>query len=547
MEPSQDLLSPARRPLDVEDYIDIVRRHKGWIVGPAFLALVVSVAIAFLLANTYVSEATVQVVPSQVPERLVPSNVNAEMSQRVISMAQQIRSRPSLINIITKYRLYAGEQRPMEDIIEKMNRAINISPVTSMQTSQPGRTPMSAFKVSFAYHNRILAQRVTAELVGAFISQNILDLQSQSVATTDFMKEQWEAASRRLQELEDQMEKFKLENAGRLPDQMQANLQNLGALQTQLAGINDAIARIDQEKVYLESQLRLYKDQLAAQSQNVDQVSLTMKSEQLAQAERAIATTEAALATLRERYQPTHPDIKATEAQLAIQKRRRDDLLKQEQNLKPSTPRIPSPAEEKAKQELEAAIARTEGQINAKNVELEQRTKTQAQLNEALKGYQARIQTSPIVDRKYAELTRDYTLAREKYDDLNKKKSQSEMASSLERRGHGERLEPLDPASLPEKPIAPDRRLIIGAGFGIGLVLGAIIAGAREMKDTSLKNLKDARAYTNLPVLGTVPLLQNDLVVRRKRRLAWLAWATAFIIGVLAMSASVYYYYTTTV
>jgi hypothetical protein len=89
--------------------------------------------------------------------------------------------------------------------------------------------------------------------------------------------------------------------------------------------------------------------------------------------------------------------------------------------------------------------------------------------------------------------------------------------------------------------------MIVGAGLGLGVVLGVFIAGAREIKDASLKNLKDARAYTNLPVLGTVPLLENDLVVRRKRRLVWLAWTSACLIGVAAMSASVYFYYSTRV
>jgi len=48
-----------------------------------------------------------------------------------------------------------------------------------------------------------------------------------------------------------------------------------------------------------------------------------------------------------------------------------------------------------------------------------------------------------------------------------------------------------------------------------------------------------------LPVLGTVPLLENDLVVRRKRRLVWLAWSAACMLGILAMTSSIYYYYAT--
>ncbi len=66
------------------------------------------------------------------------------------------------------------------------------------------------------------------------------------------------------------------------------------------------------------------------------------------------------------------------------------------------------------------------------------------------------------------------------------------------------------------------------------MLLGVVLAGAKEMKNTSLKNLKDVRAYTNLPVLSSIPLLENALLVRRKRRLFWLAWSGAFIFGSMA-------------
>src|SRR6516225_11508850 len=109
MQPSQDLLSVARRPLDVEDYIDIVRRHKAWIVGPAFAALVIAVVAAFLWPDTYISEASVQVVPPQVPERYVASNINSEMTERIQLMANTILSRNNLVNVINDFGLYRKE------------------------------------------------------------------------------------------------------------------------------------------------------------------------------------------------------------------------------------------------------------------------------------------------------------------------------------------------------------------------------------------------------------------------------------------------------
>jgi hypothetical protein len=56
-----------------------------------------------------------------------------------------------------------------------------------------------------------------------------------------------------------------------------------------------------------------------------------------------------------------------------------------------------------------------------------------------------------------------------------------------------------------------------------------------------LKNLKDVRAYTNMPVLSSIPLLENALLVRRKRRLIWLAWSSAIIVGFILMGGAVYY------
>ncbi|MGE5644581.1 MAG: GumC family protein [Acidobacteriota bacterium] len=551
MQPTQEPLSIPRRALDVEDYIDIVRRQKSWIIGPAFAALVCAVVGAYMWPDTYVSEASIQVVPPQVPERYVASNVNVEMSQRINQMANTVLSRDKLVNVITSNGLYRRQlqRKPMSDVLEDMIRDIKISQVVSMQ-QQSGRAPISAFRVSFSYENRFLAQKVTQELVRSFIDENISANSRSSTQTTQFLQDQFEASRVALQDLETRLAQFREQNAGRLPDELQANLTTLRTLEQQLSGVNENIGRIGQEKLLLESQIRIYKDQLAALTQGApDTFTAQAKSERLLQAERQIAATETFLAQLRERYKDTYPDVQAAQAQLAMLKKNRDALLKEESEHKPAPVAVKTlnPEQVQGGRQLEATIQSLQSQIQAKDLELEQRTKSRDELNATINKYNARISTNPQVEKRYAELTRDYALAKAKYDELNTKKSQSEIATKLERSSLGEALRQLDQASLPETPTKPKRLMVIGAGAAIGLLLGIFIAGAREMKDNSLKNLKDARAYTNLPVLGTVPLLENDLVVRRKRRLAWLAWSAASFLGILAMSGSVYYYYATRV
>ena len=546
MEQTQDLLSIPRRPLDVEDYVDILRRHKTWMAGPAFAALVLSVVVAFVWPDTYQSEATVQVIAPQVPERYVPSNVNSEMSQRINQMAQTVQSRANLINIIQTNGLYKTQlqHKPLEDVIEEMRSDIRISQVENLQLSN--KAQYSAFRISFQYSNRNLAQKVTQELVRGFIDENLRTLSGQSTATTEFLKDEWESAKKRLDDLENRLTQFRLQNAGRLPEQLQSNLTTLRTLEQQLSGINEAISHIGQEKLLLESQIRVYKDQLQSLTQGDQPLSVAAKNQRLVELEHEIVTQETSVSSLKERYKETHPDVKAAEAQLAMLRGRRDAFLKEEEDKKADPAPKKNSARIQGAPQLEAQISGLQSQIQARNLELDERNKAQKQLVTMITQYNERIQASPIMERTYDELTRDYALAKTRYDELNDKKSQSEIATSLENRGQGERLQLLDPASLPETPIQPKRLAIIGSGAAIGLLIGVFIGAAREMKDTSIKNLKDARAYTNLSVLGTVPLLENDLVVRRKRRLVWAAWVAACMGGMALMAGSMYYYYAVT-
>ena len=161
---------------------------------------------------------------------------------------------------------------------------------------------------------------------------------------------------------------------------------------------------------------------------------------------------------------------------------------------------------------------------------------------------QARIESTPVSEQQYARhhsgsRSRETEVRRSQQETRRSRRSPKISSGSQQ----GETLEVLDPASLPQTPTQPKRRVDHRRGNGLGLVIGLFLAGAREAKDTSLKNLKDVRAYTQLTILGSVPLLENDLVVRRRKRLTWLAWSTACLVGIVIMTGSAFYYYATRV
>src|ERR1035441_9788938 len=176
MAAAQNFVTVTRRPPDIEDYIDMLRRYRSWLIGPMFCGLVVAVVVAFMWPDTYVSQAVMRITPQQISDRLVPTVVNMQMQQRLQQMQQEILSRGSLSELIQRpsLDLYRKERQryPMEDIVQDMrNKAIHIQSV-EVAGGGAGRIA-SAFTISFAYPDRFKAQAVVRELVTKFTEQNV--------------------------------------------------------------------------------------------------------------------------------------------------------------------------------------------------------------------------------------------------------------------------------------------------------------------------------------------------------------------------------------
>ena len=191
---------------------------------------------------------------------------------------------------------------------------------------------------------------------------------------------------------------------------------------------------------------------------------------------------------------------------------------------------------------LQGQIDQTKVALQNLDSERDYRGKEQIATNKRIDDYRDKLAATSSIEALYATLIRDQTAAAQKFQELQVKQQLAQANGELIQRKAGENLDVLDPPSLPMKPSKPNRWLIVGGGAGLSLMLGLVMAGLQEAKDTSLKNLKDVRAYTNLPVLCSIPLMENTLVVKRKRRLTYLVWSAAVILGIIAITAALFYY-----
>ncbi|HTS26925.1 MAG TPA: hypothetical protein VMH81_13695 [Bryobacteraceae bacterium] len=558
---AQNYVSVSRRPLDVEDYIDMARRYRSWIVAPMFLGLVVAVVAGFLQPDIFVSYATMRITPQQVPEKLVTSVMsNFQLAERVNQLQTQILSRQTLIDIINKpsLDLYKKELRklPMEDVVQTMKtRDIRITPIAATGD----RRLTSAFQISFRYTDKYKASAVVRELVRQFEDNTVTALRSGATVTDNFLNDEKQKAKDRMDKLGKAITKFEMDNQGRLPQQAGQNTQELLTVQMQILNLNSQINRDGQDKLTINTQLENLRNQQSYFEANMEQVipgtsaqTISVNNEKLINLSKDISNYKSNLAALKKTYGDNYPDIARLQAQIDSLEADRAALEKEESAHQvvtvPGTAArtVVNPQMEKQLLDLKSQQRQLQANLATKTMEIEDLTKTKADLEKQEAKYRRLLEEAPLNEQTYVQLKSDFQLAKADYEEFEKKQQQSATSQNLEDHKAGENLEVLDPANVPDKAVDPDRLKWAGIGLFGGLGFGILLAAAKEVKDTSLKNLKDVRAYTNLPVLSSIPLLENALLVRRKRRLVWLAWSSAVIVGVALMAGSMYYYMVST-
>ncbi|HEX7361586.1 MAG TPA: hypothetical protein VF283_13940 [Bryobacteraceae bacterium] len=531
-----DRLSVPRRALDFEDYVDILRRNLGWVLGPILLGLVVSTVIAYSMEDTFVSSAMLRIVPQQISQKLVQNVTSQELSDHIAAMAQMIKSRDTLKNLIAAHHLYQNELKgePVDDVLGEMSSAIQIRPVSGV-LNVSGQT-LPALQVSFSYRNKYKAQAVTRDIVTRFMNQNTQEANALTDSTTEFIQDQFNSAKQELNQVEQKLADYSQKHMGQLPDDMQLNMSQMNALESQLGSLNAALTNNHEQHMMLESNLASAQDRLNAIQSPAEQ----QHDQHLAQMGQEIQQLQATIASMRNRYTEQYPDLQAAEQQLALLQKRRTQYAQQKASDSHSDGDSDA---SQARLGARAQVNSIQTQLKANAINKQIIEKHIQNTRNALGAYQNRLAQIPAGAREYSNLIHQRDLDQQHYNDLQQKLNLAEASSALQQRNQGQSLELIDSASLPDKPTEPNREKIIPIGAVAGLFIGLVLVAVREIKDTSLKNLKDARLYTQLPILGSVPLLENDLVVQRRKQIMWVGWATATLAGVAIIAGSVAHYY----
>jgi len=477
------------------------------LIGLIWIALcLLSVAVVYTIPPTYRAEAVILVDSQKVPERYVASTVSADVQDRLAAISQQILASSRLQRVIDTYHLYDREKARLsqEEIVEMMRKDTQITLERGLSQERT-----NAFRIAYQGRDPNTVSNVANEIGNLFIEQNLRTRENHAEGTAAFIEEQLQQAKKTLGTLEAELEAYKLQHKGELPEQEGSLAASLSRLQIELQGNQDAINRAGQSHALLTSSLSMAEStakvlERTAASRGANQANA-------AAAPRNSAALQAELDALRLRYTVDHPDVQRLEKLVA--------QAKQSEKAPPSGVKDAAAASQASvdgapdllQQRERIASLRTE--LALANRELEFRNNERKEILTKIAALQGRMDALPVREQELTALSRDYEIAKANYKSLLNNRLAADMATDLERRQQGERFTMIDPAQPPVKPSAPDRATWVGIGCALSLLLALLGGLAREIKRNVL--LGEWELPPDIAIIGRVTAIVPPIPARK--------------------------------
>jgi len=545
-------MSVEFRQRSAGEFIKMLKRRK-WLVLLPVLTMTAAIGyVVYKLPSVYESKTLLTVKPPTISDKVVQSLTEEDLTQQLQTINQEVLSRSSLEPMVQKYKLFELERNagvPTELIIAQMYKNIVVEPERSDDDRK-----VAAFKITYRDRSPEAARNVTAELASKYVNAQVSRSTQTAEVTREFIDNQLNMAKTSLDVLEKQRLDIMTRNIETLPDSAQGLIAQLAGLrqreqtiakekETQIVErgrLNDSIRALN-------SQARIIEDYGEKETQqSIDDAARVEDTPAYAQLVQKRAELKAKLENLKLSFKEKHPevikgqnDIDKVEDELTGLSKNTQKRVQQANKKGADRAELQKRNLEIEKQRAESQIAQIEQQFLYKDEELRQNALQIA-------GLEAKINTIPNVKVALEGINNQYQSAKTTYDDLLKKRNDASLQVDRESNAQGETIRVQDAANLPSSPVAPKRAMLTAMGAAIGLILGLFLAALFELpRVLKIQNIEDAKHYTGLPILASVPPLHSHSEkawLKRSHYLRVLAGATAAIavipLIVMALQAS---------
>ena len=558
--------------ISLEEVISIFLRRKNYIIYSIIAIFLVAVLLAIFLPPTYRSSATILIEEQEIPKDLVRSTVTSYAEQQIQVINQRIMTQKNIMELVEKYNLYTEDElkRKYKTEISREFRDQVILDTVSADVRDPlsGRpgTATIAFTLSFDHKSPKKAQSVANELVSLYLNENLRSRTEKTVNASAFLKSEAEGLADLLEGQESALATFKQENEGALPELYQYNQTMLDRVEAELSGNKLQLSGLEQRKSDSLSRLA----QLSPYSATV-----------LPTGERALGDQDRLKALESEYrrkssvYSDTHPDVERLAREIStlkehlgevtdledkkrMLKTERDVLSGFKQQYRNDHPEVLR--QSRIVEQLETDIANAapgsmtevkannpsyvllESRIFSIDTEIQYLEDKNRELLEKSALYEGYILRGPLIEQQYKVLRRDYANAGAKYQEIKAKQLSAELAQNLEQGRKGDRFTLIQPPVLPERPVSPNRMLILIVGLFFAGMVGVGLGFIVELLDAGIRGEAKIAALLGASPLVTIPYIYIDSELKTVNTKKYVA-IVIFIAAIFMAFAGIHFFY----
>src|SRR5882762_3362841 len=374
-------------------------------------------------------------------------------------------------------------------------------------------------RIEYSDVDPVRAFRVTEKFAELFIQESIAAKAAESGAAFAFIEKQTQDYQDKLARTEEELKELR-----------SSTLEVRAGSDTEVTNrLNDLNKRIDaamQELREAEVKEASLERQVSGEAESTADIFRE------GQYRVRIAELQSKLDTLRLSYRDTHPDIVQVKQQIQDltdginAQRLRREQTKGSGRPEPDEAVVNNPIY----QQLRREQSQTQGTIEALQARI---TELQRQLqNEVSRG--KRMHSG---DARLAELTRDYQINRDIYQDLLRRRENARVSMNMDSDRQGLTFKIQEPVSLPQSAVGPRFLHFALGGILLGLVIPIGFLCLRLQFDPRIRIGSAIAVAHKVPIITVVPHLWSP---RELKSLRWeLALLTLVVVTTVAASAAV--------
>ncbi|WP_304090990.1 GumC family protein [Phascolarctobacterium succinatutens] len=324
------------------------------------------------------------------------------------------------------------------------------------------------------------AQKANSLIVEGFLNRLTELSRDQQKATRGFIEERTATAKKELKDAEDKLTEYKKANDIIAPDDaVKLATEKMGMVDKLNAENRVALATANARLASTNAQLNGEAASIA------DNKSIQLYNQQLAQ-------LEGERISYLDKYTAQHPKVKQVEQEIAKLKQKINSEINKVASLQ-------APSDNPVHQQLLAAKFQSEAEASVAQSNL-------AKLHQIDNDNKEDIRNLSDKEQEFVSLMRDVTVANEIYVMLAKRLEEAKVAEA----SVATEVQVVDTATLPTAPVAPKKAMTLLLAALLGILASSGFVVVRELLNRTIKNTDDVANYLDLPVLGSVPDM-NDL------------------------------------